>query len=320
MHKIIPTLLFCALSAQTAFAQKANDMHINDGTNRIDVNGDNVYINDGTSSISVDGNGVRIIDGGAKPAPAHTAPAATRAEPATPASRASSYTGSHLQNMSFEGKNLVGASFTSAELKNINFRGADLRNASFTGAQLLGCDLRGALVSGASFTGATFKGSKIGGVDFSGASMTGADMSGADFTVDSATSAVVIEKALTDTSAAKPAQINLAVYFDFDKDTLQPSGYEQIAELGKALASQSLVTAAIRIEGHTDAKGSDEYNVDLSYRRATRVMRVLSEQFGIDTKRLSIKGYGEAQPVASNDTEFGRSQNRRITIVNTSLK
>ena len=66
----------------------------------------------------------------------------------------------------------------------------------------------------------------------------------------------------------------------------------------------------IEIGGHTDNIGSDEYNKDLSLRRAENVYYYLISK-GIDEKRMSYKGYGESQPIATNETEEGRALNRR---------
>ncbi len=67
----------------------------------------------------------------------------------------------------------------------------------------------------------------------------------------------------------------------------------------------------IEIGGHTDSKGSGEYNKKLSNDRAQSVVTYLIEN-GIDTTRLTYKGYGKDQPVASNETEEGRQENRRV--------
>jgi len=66
----------------------------------------------------------------------------------------------------------------------------------------------------------------------------------------------------------------------------------------------------IEIRGHTDNVGDDAYNQQLSEARAKSVFQYLVDR-GIDTGRLSYKGFGETQPIASNDTEQGRKQNRR---------
>jgi outer membrane protein OmpA-like peptidoglycan-associated protein len=66
------------------------------------------------------------------------------------------------------------------------------------------------------------------------------------------------------------------------------------------------------IEGHTDSKGPANYNLTLSKARANAVKTYLLQEYGIDAKRLTTTGYGESQPVASNDTVQGRQNNRRV--------
>ena len=70
----------------------------------------------------------------------------------------------------------------------------------------------------------------------------------------------------------------------------------------------------LEVQGHTDDQGDDDYNLDLSRRRATTLVTYLG-LFGIDAARLTAAGYGESQPVASNATEEGRAQNRRVELV-----
>ena len=69
--------------------------------------------------------------------------------------------------------------------------------------------------------------------------------------------------------------------------------------------------AHIRIEGHTDAIGEEEYNIELSQKRAEQVMKFLQEQ-GIDPLRMSAQGFGESRPIGSNRTDQGRAKNRRV--------
>jgi outer membrane protein OmpA-like peptidoglycan-associated protein len=69
----------------------------------------------------------------------------------------------------------------------------------------------------------------------------------------------------------------------------------------------------VRVEGHTDNKGTDAYNMDLSNRRATAVKNLLVQR-GIADSRIEAVGYGETLPVATNDTEAGRQRNRRVEI------
>jgi outer membrane protein OmpA-like peptidoglycan-associated protein len=69
----------------------------------------------------------------------------------------------------------------------------------------------------------------------------------------------------------------------------------------------------VDVTGHTDNTGSDSHNQDLSQRRAVAVATILANQ-GVDQRRFYIEGKGEGDPIASNATESGRSQNRRVEI------
>ncbi len=69
----------------------------------------------------------------------------------------------------------------------------------------------------------------------------------------------------------------------------------------------------LTIEGHTDSSGDDAYNMTLSEKRAQSVRNFLQRQ-GVNGQRLEVTGYGETQPIASNDTSSARSQNRRVEI------
>lgn len=99
------------------------------------------------------------------------------------------------------------------------------------------------------------------------------------------------------------------IYFDFDSDAIKPASAKTLADVKAWLASNPGKTVVF--EGHTDAKGSDDYNQTLSAKRAAAVVFWLSAN-GIDMNRLSHTGYGEALPVADNSTENGRSLNRRV--------
>ena len=83
----------------------------------------------------------------------------------------------------------------------------------------------------------------------------------------------------------------------------------RLADFMKAYPDRSVV-----VEGHTDSTGDESYNLQLSELRARSVEDVLIRQ-GIDPARISTRGYGEAYPVASNDSSAGRQQNRRVEIV-----
>lgn len=101
------------------------------------------------------------------------------------------------------------------------------------------------------------------------------------------------------------------ILFDFDSADLRPGVKEQITDLADALDKYGNTT--IIFAGHTDSKGEADYNQALSLRRAKSVARYTAMQ-GIDASRFQIVGYGETQPVATNDTDYGRQQNRRVEI------
>jgi len=102
------------------------------------------------------------------------------------------------------------------------------------------------------------------------------------------------------------------VLFDFNKYTLKPGAREKLAKVsGILLAYPGL---KIQVEGHTDAIGSDEYNLKLSQQRADGVRDYLVTQ-GVPAPSVASVGLGKADPVASNDTAAGRQQNRRVEMV-----
>lgn len=102
------------------------------------------------------------------------------------------------------------------------------------------------------------------------------------------------------------------VLFASDQATLLPEAQTRLADVTSALLAASDRT--ILIEGHTDSQGSDAYNLELSQRRAEAV-RTYMGQRGYDISRTRAVGIGEARPVASNDTDEGRANNRRVEVV-----
>lgn len=101
------------------------------------------------------------------------------------------------------------------------------------------------------------------------------------------------------------------ILFDVDKATLQPAAVTNVDKLAMILDKYS--DTSILIEGHTDATGSEEYNMELSRRRAESVAAKLAAS-NVDPMRFTLFGYGEIQPVATNDTPEGRQSNRRVEI------
>lgn len=115
----------------------------------------------------------------------------------------------------------------------------------------------------------------------------------------------VVEKPQEEVIVLDAGKLN----FDFDKDIVKERYFELLRNV-KAYAEQK--NYAIRIIGHTDSKGSDEYNMKLGMRRAISVRNKLVE-FGLDPARvIGVDSMGERQPVATNETDEGRFENRRI--------
>ncbi len=108
------------------------------------------------------------------------------------------------------------------------------------------------------------------------------------------------------------------VLFDFDKTAIRPAAEPTLRDIASLIQSSSGGT--VGIEGHTDSKGSASYNKDLSLRRAQAVAQWLANH-GVDKSRLTVKGYGDTQPIQSNklangaDNPQGRAQNRRVEFV-----
>lgn len=102
------------------------------------------------------------------------------------------------------------------------------------------------------------------------------------------------------------------VNFDFDKSTIRPEGKAILN--GAAALLQKHERVVVEVAGHTDSVGSDAYNQGLSERRANAVKDYLTAQ-GVKASRLTARGYGESRPVASNDTDAGRAENRRVELI-----
>jgi len=99
--------------------------------------------------------------------------------------------------------------------------------------------------------------------------------------------------------------------FAVDKATLNDASRRDLAELAAIL--NKYPDTSILLEGHTDATGSDEYNLELSRKRSQAVANELSRH-AVNATRFTIMAYGEEQPLADNETEYGRQQNRRVEV------
>jgi outer membrane protein OmpA-like peptidoglycan-associated protein len=99
--------------------------------------------------------------------------------------------------------------------------------------------------------------------------------------------------------------------FAFDSDQILPAAGTNLTELAKSL--QRYPDSQLLIVGHTDAKGDDAYNQRLSERRSAAAAAYLAAQ-GVDRSRLAASGKGESEPIATNDTDAGQAQNRRVEV------
>lgn len=120
-----------------------------------------------------------------------------------------------------------------------------------------------------------------------------------------------------DASIRREGEILVATYkndmmFDFDSAEIKPGAYTSLDKTADILRRYE--NTLIQIEGHTDSVGSEEYNMELSTRRADAVAEYLVSR-GVNPARIRTVGFGEKEPVASNDSSWGRAQNRRVEMV-----
>ncbi|MGJ0532506.1 OmpA family protein [Methylocystis sp.] len=101
------------------------------------------------------------------------------------------------------------------------------------------------------------------------------------------------------------------IQFDYDSAVIRPKSFDTIDALRSGLEGST--ESAVTIVGHTSSEGSDAYNLDLSQRRAEAVVAALQER-GLKNAKISARGAGEAEPIADNGSETGRSLNRRVEI------
>jgi outer membrane protein OmpA-like peptidoglycan-associated protein len=110
----------------------------------------------------------------------------------------------------------------------------------------------------------------------------------------------------------KKIELRQTVYFDTARASIKRVSYPLLNEVAQVLKDNPKIE--VRIEGHTDSRGKDAYNLRLSDDRAASVRRYLIQR-GIDESRMVSKGYGERVPIADNRTKAGRGQNRRVEFV-----
>jgi OOP family OmpA-OmpF porin len=107
-------------------------------------------------------------------------------------------------------------------------------------------------------------------------------------------------------------RLTIRVNFDYDKSTIRKA---DISELEKAVAFVTKYPdSKIVVEGHTDSRGTDQYNMKLSQRRADAVKKYLVDK-GNKSERITAEGKGEGSPIADNNTDKGRFENRRVEVL-----
>ncbi len=100
------------------------------------------------------------------------------------------------------------------------------------------------------------------------------------------------------------------IFFEFNKATLKPTSYPELDRVANLMKDNSKMR--IKVAGHTDSIGTQQYNQKLSKNRASSVKQYLVKEKGIHEKRIQSEGFGESKPLATNKTEEGRQKNRRV--------
>jgi outer membrane protein OmpA-like peptidoglycan-associated protein len=102
-------------------------------------------------------------------------------------------------------------------------------------------------------------------------------------------------------------------YFPSGQSRIESQNFALLNKIKKAI--EKFPDAGLLISGHTDSRGDEKINLGLSEGRASNVAKFLIETGGIDEKRITVRGYGEKKPVASNENAAGRSLNRRVEVL-----
>lgn len=117
---------------------------------------------------------------------------------------------------------------------------------------------------------------------------------------------------VTNTGNSLNVTLPEGVLFGFDSATVSGAARGDLLAVARNL--QQYPNSTVQVIGHTDSRGTDAYNFDLSQRRAQAVGAIL-QQGGVSATRIAAIGRGKTQPVASNNTDAGRAQNRRVEII-----
>lgn len=123
-----------------------------------------------------------------------------------------------------------------------------------------------------------------------------------------------IKKAGEIIDSSKLPSLDIEIIFEFDSAVISPEALDEFEALGKALQNQALANVQILLNGHTDAKGDESYNLALSQNRAEAVRARLISDYGIAAERLVAIGFGEERLKDTSDPES--TANRRVEVVN----
>jgi OmpA-OmpF porin, OOP family len=112
------------------------------------------------------------------------------------------------------------------------------------------------------------------------------------------------------------AAVTLNVLFPLRSETIPAASYAEIDKLGTVLSWPQYTDYRVQLEGHTDNQGSERKNQALSEKRVQSIKDYITQRFHIAPERVRAVGYGASKPIVPNDTPEGRSQNRRVEVVN----
>jgi len=108
--------------------------------------------------------------------------------------------------------------------------------------------------------------------------------------------------------------VGALILFDYNSDVIKADSKVLLRDLGMSL-QDTLREAVLVLAGHTDSQGSEAYNQELSRRRARAVKQFFWSEFQVTQERLLVVGFGEQEPIASNESPEGRAQNRRVEFI-----
>jgi len=117
-----------------------------------------------------------------------------------------------------------------------------------------------------------------------------------------------------ETQLAKQQKVDIySIYFSFNSDAIRDESAPTLKEIADIMTRHP--DWRLAVNGHTDGIGADQYNLDLSKRRAAAVVRALVTRYHIGADRLKSAGFGKSQPKDTNDTLEGRARNRRVELM-----